>query len=402
MATKKYLSLDRLIEYDALIKAEINSAVSDKADTAHNHDSAYDTKGAAESALADAKTYADDAAAAVKNDLLNGAGEAYDTLKELGDLIDDNQDAIDALEIVAAGKADAEHIHAISDVTNLQTQLDAKAESDHIHDNATTSAAGFMSASDKVKIDAFNGASQTATTPATTGWYRIATSAVGISVCSGIFQIRATEAGRHTSAIITANTVHGLPNSTGINVLACSNWNVAALTQARIVYHPSSSGNYAYLEVYLNVAATVKITVNMISGLGWTLIAPNTVGEIPSGYQSKTVSLLDNVATPTSKGLMSSADKLKLDGITVSATEINYLDGVTSSIQDQLDDKATSDALAGKVDKVSGKGLSTNDYTNEDKTKLDAVPETISDGELIAFVEYTEDDIQALWDSVVV
>lgn len=248
MGTKKYLSLDRLIEYDALIKAEINSAVSDKA------------------------------------------------------------------------------------------------ESDHIHDNATTSAAGFMSASDKVKIDAFNGALQTATTPATTGWYRIATSAVGISVCSGIFQIRATEAGRHTSAIITANTTHGLPNSTGINVLACSNWTTAALTQARIVHHPSSSGNYAYLEVYLNVAATVKITVNMISGLGWTLIAPNTVGEIPSGYQSKTVSLLDNVATPTSKGLMSSADK----------------------------------------------------------TKLDAVPETISDGELIAFVEYTEDDIQALWDSVVV
>lgn len=40
----------------------------------------------------------------VKNDLLNGAGTAYDTLKELGDLIDDNTDAIDALEIVASGK----------------------------------------------------------------------------------------------------------------------------------------------------------------------------------------------------------------------------------------------------------------------------------------------------------
>ena len=31
---------------------------------------------------------------------------------------------------------------------------------------------------------------------------------------------------------------------------------------------------------------------------------------------------------------------------------------------------ATADALNSKVDKVSGKGLSTNDYTNEEKSKL--------------------------------
>lgn len=30
-------------------------------------------------------------------------------------------------------------------------------------------------------------------------------------------------------------------------------------------------------------------------------------------------------------------------------------------------------ALSGKVDKVHGKGLSTNDFTDEDKNKLDAV-----------------------------
>lgn len=87
-------------------------------DDSHNHtianvdglQAALDGKeasGAAASALAEAKSYAD----GVKDDLLNGAGTAYDTLKELGDLIDDNQDAIDALETVAAGKADADHTH---------------------------------------------------------------------------------------------------------------------------------------------------------------------------------------------------------------------------------------------------------------------------------------------------
>lgn len=54
----------------------------------------YETKTDANQKLIDAKAYADN----VKNDLLNGAGEAYDTLKELGELIDENKDALEALE----------------------------------------------------------------------------------------------------------------------------------------------------------------------------------------------------------------------------------------------------------------------------------------------------------------
>lgn len=57
------------------------------------------------------ETFATEAAQKVKDDLLNGATGAYDTLKELGDLIEENVDAIDALELVAAGKADKEHTH---------------------------------------------------------------------------------------------------------------------------------------------------------------------------------------------------------------------------------------------------------------------------------------------------
>ena len=66
----------------------------------------YETKSDAASKLTEAKGYAD----SIKNDLLNGAGSAYDTLKELGELIDDNTDAIDALNTVAASKADASEL----------------------------------------------------------------------------------------------------------------------------------------------------------------------------------------------------------------------------------------------------------------------------------------------------
>lgn len=76
--------------------SEAKQAIATKADIAHNHDDIYDVKGAAE---------------AVKNDLLNGAGTAFDSLKELGDLISDNVDAIDALTSIASNKADKEHQH---------------------------------------------------------------------------------------------------------------------------------------------------------------------------------------------------------------------------------------------------------------------------------------------------
>lgn len=70
--------------------------ISGKADIDHKHDDLYEAKGTV---------------AALKNELLNGAGEAFDTLKELGDLISGNVDAIEALKTVAAGKADKEHTH---------------------------------------------------------------------------------------------------------------------------------------------------------------------------------------------------------------------------------------------------------------------------------------------------
>ena len=65
----------------------------------------YETKSDASSKLETAKTWATDEAERVKDELLNGAGEAYDTLKELSEEIIANDGAIAALETVAASKA---------------------------------------------------------------------------------------------------------------------------------------------------------------------------------------------------------------------------------------------------------------------------------------------------------
>lgn len=102
----------------------VSTAVGAKADKEHKHDELYDTKGAAE---------------AVKNELLNGAGAAYDTLKELGDLITNNKDALDALSEIATGKADKEHSHeeyAAKEHTHDQyiTDISGKADVGHTHE----------------------------------------------------------------------------------------------------------------------------------------------------------------------------------------------------------------------------------------------------------------------------
>ena len=99
----------------AYVDEAVSVAVDVKADKEHKHDELYDAKGAAE---------------AVKNELLNGAGAAYDTLKELGDLITTNKDALDALSEVATGKADKEHSH------------EEYAEKEHTHDQYITDISG--------------------------------------------------------------------------------------------------------------------------------------------------------------------------------------------------------------------------------------------------------------------
>jgi len=77
----------------------------------------------------------------------------------------------------------------------------------------------------------------------------------------------------------------------------------------------------------------------------------------------------------TASGTFSTADRTKLDGIETGA-EVNIIetvkvDGTALSVTD----KTVNIDLSGKVDKETGKGLSTNDYTTVEKTKLAAIEE---------------------------
>ena len=67
---------------------------------------------------------------------------------------------------------------------------------------------------------------------------------------------------------------------------------------------------------------------------------------------------------------MSAAMVTKLNGIAAGATAITVDSALSSTSTNPVQNKAINTALGNKVDKVSGKGLSTNDYTTAEKTKL--------------------------------
>ena len=291
-------------------EAEVDSLLDNKSNLNHNHNSSYDALGAANTALASAKEYAqeytddaianevtarnsaistakssaistassdattkannalasaksytDNAVATAKNDLLNGAGSAYDTLKELGDLIDENVDAIEALEAVAAGKANTSHTHTIANITNLQSTLDGKAAASHgTHVSYST------------------------TTPVMDGSASVGT------------------------ASTVARSDHKHPTDT------------SRAAQSSLDSHTSNKSN-------------------------------------PHGV------------TLAQLGVTSTAAELNaLDGITATVTELNYVDGATSNIQTQLNGKAAS----GHTHNYAGSSSAGGAATSANKLNTDA------------------------------
>lgn len=140
-------------------------------------------------------------------------------------------------------------------------------------------------------IGATPGATISGTTADTAQWYRIAQTTSGDQANTiGKFTIRASAvSGKHSSTIITAGITYG--QNPVINQLAHTQYSVTGISKARIVYHTTYTGNRAYLEVYVPDATARTIDVQLEGSLGWTLVAPSTVGSIPSGYTNKEITL---------------------------------------------------------------------------------------------------------------
>lgn len=121
--------------------------------------------------------------------------------------------------------------------------------------------------------------------------------------------------------------------------------------------------NENFTELYNLIANKVEnVDGKGLSTNDYTTEEKNKLAGIATGAQVnviETVNVNGTTLTPSSKAV-----NIDLSGY-AKKTEIPSVN---------LDDYATTEemnsGLAGKVDKVEGKGLSTNDYTNEEKAKL--------------------------------
>lgn len=353
--TKKFLSLERLEEYDALIKQEIVSSVSGKADASHNHDSAYDKKGDAADALASAKSYTDGKISA----LLDGATDTtLDSIKELADAIKENDSAIDALNDIAAGKASATHTHAIADVSGLQSALDGKAAASHgTHVS--------FDSTNKPKMDgtaAFGTSSKVARADHVhpTDTSRASKTEFDTHVADTTKHITSTERTNWGAAYTHSQAAHA-PSNAEKNQNAFSNIVVGETTIAadtttdtltlvgsNVTITPdATNGNN---KVTISVASGSTSTAGILKLTNSTSSTSTTTAATPSSVKSAYD--LANTANTAAAAAQSTADGkadkshthtvANITDLTATAAELNYMDGVTSNVQTQLDGKADS------------------------------------------------------------
>ncbi len=136
---------------------------------------------------------------AVKSDLLGGAGDAYDTLKELADLITTNKDAITALQTIAAG-------HVRFDIAQELTDVQKKQARDNI--GAVTAAdvsTSVTAVADRVTaLETWKGTTDTTLTTHTQGIAANKTAAAGAKTAADNAQKAANKAQSDVTALKTA------------------------------------------------------------------------------------------------------------------------------------------------------------------------------------------------------
>ena len=258
-------------------------------------------------------------------DLIGGAPETLDTLKEVADALEANEDVVEALDAAIGTKASAEalqaHINnqsnphnvtkALVGLGNVENKTGAairgemtKAEvtkalgytpsqTDTTYGEASQSAAGLMSAGDKAKLDGVASGANAYSHPASSGNRHVpAGGSAG--------QILRWSADGTAAWGSDNNTTYGAATQS-------SNGLMSAADKTKLDGIASGANNYTY--THPTSAGNKHIPGGGEAGqiLRWS-----AAGTAAWGADNNTTY---GVATQSANGLMSSADKKKLDGI---------------------------------------------------------------------------------------
>lgn len=215
-------------------------------------------------------------------------------------------------------------------------------------DAATASAPGLMSAADKSKLDGIAAGANKYTHPAYT------------ARSSGLYKITVDASG-HVSAVTAVTkadiTALGIPaQDTNTTYSAMKGASTSAAGASGLVPAPAAGAATRYLR----------------SDGTWA-VPPNTTYSLASFGITATAAELNKLDGVTA----TAAEINKLDGLTPTTAELNYVDGVTSNIQTQLNNKAAKTAAT-----QSAAGL----MSAADKKKLDG----LSGDEVPVYIQESE------------
>jgi hypothetical protein len=286
-------------------------------------------------------TYFTDAEGAITaiSDLIDGAPDALNTLNELAAALGDDPNFLASLptttvmnQAIVTHKNTTTDIHGISDTAALATKTYADGKASSAQTDAEETAATALS----------NHATDT-------------TNIHGIADTSAL----ATLTDADTAASNAINTHNS--DTTSVHGIA----DTALLATKTYADGKASDAQTAATDAASTALSAHETDTSNVHGITDTSLLVTTTGT--QSLSNKTL------ASPT----------IEIGGTTVSATEISYLDGVTSNIQTQISAKATSSDISSAVSTHSSDTTSVHGITDTSKlVTTDASTQTL-DGDLV-------------------
>lgn len=239
----------------------------------------------------------------------------------------------------------------------IKALIATKANATHSHDAATQSAAGFMSAADKKKLDSVASGANSITVDS--GLSSTSTNPVQNKVINSALAGKADNSHGHGNATTGAAGFMSAADKQKLDGIAAG---------ANAYTHPGYT------------ARTGVPTADQTPGFGGSFNVTQPVSDDAghiTAMNSRKVTIPDTAATQSAAGLMSAADKAKLDGIATGANKTTVDSALSSTSTNPVQNKAIHSALAGKAASTHGHDNATTSAAGfmsaSDKTKLDGI-----------------------------
>ncbi len=223
---------------------------------------------------------------------------------------------IDGLQTQLDGKASVSHTHSIADVTNLQTKLDEKSDTTHSHSYADITGLSYQlglksGINHKHAISDITNLQDTLNTKATTG---DVASMGNATLASSKSYTESRVADLINTAPAALDTLKELATALGNDPNFATTMTNQLASKANATDLSSHTGNTT-----VHITAAERTAWNEKANASHT----HAISEVTGLQAALDAKASTAVATTTASGLMSTSDKIKLDGIATGAT--NYI-----------------------------------------------------------------------------